>query len=63
VGFLFPTLACLLAVVFPEQLTWVVRVLRLDGIASDVTRKHNIIAKSMILWLLWSFYPLFHNVC
>ena len=39
------------AVVFPVQLTWVVMMVRLDGQASDITRKHNLTAKSFMVFL------------
>ena len=32
------------------------------GIASDSTRRHNLTANSLVLWLLNSFYLNFHNV-
>lgn len=32
------------------------------GIASHITRRYYFIENSLILWLLQSFHPLFHNV-
>lgn len=32
------------------------------GIVFDATKRHTLTVNSTILWLLQSFYPLFHNI-
>lgn len=41
---------------------WALRLVRLSGCISDITKRHNLPMNSLILWPLQSFYSVFCNV-